>query len=133
MATVELQIPALSAYVGIVRLALSSLARTAGLDEERVDDLKIAVSEACANAVLACERAGGGGPIAVTWDQNDGRLVIEIGGPGEGLDPRSVDLSDTQSVRFAMSAELLRSLVDELEFTKRRGGGVSTHISFVVG
>ena len=57
MALVQLEIPPRSPYVGVVRLALSSLARAAGLDEEKVDDIKIAVSEACANAVLNNEEA----------------------------------------------------------------------------
>ncbi|HEX2196059.1 MAG TPA: ATP-binding protein, partial [Actinomycetota bacterium] len=55
---VRLEIPPQSAYVAIARLAITSLGRGAGLDEEKLDDLKIAISESCANAVLAVQESG---------------------------------------------------------------------------
>ena len=55
MDSAEIQIPPRPEYVGVLRLALGSLARTVGMDEESIDDLRIAISEACTNAVIAQE------------------------------------------------------------------------------
>ena len=127
---VELSIPPRSPYVGVVRLAVSSLARSAGLDEERVDDLKIAVSEACANAVLNNEEAGSTEPVAVTWSEDPGLVRIEVSDRGATAAVSSGDEVDTQgfSTRAVMSIALLRSLVDTFEFEARAGGGMTTRL-----
>jgi anti-sigma regulatory factor (Ser/Thr protein kinase) len=122
---VELEIPPRSPYVGVVRLVIAALARNAGLDEEAVDDLKIAVSEACANAVLSSEEAGSDEPVSVTWDEGGEDLVIEIsdhgtpyhGGGGDPLDSQGL------SSRLAMSMALLQSLVPRCEFSDSEAGG----------
>jgi anti-sigma regulatory factor (Ser/Thr protein kinase) len=131
LALVELEIPSKTPYVGVVRLAMSSLARSAGLDEEKVDDIKIAVSEACANAVLNNEEAGSTDPVSVTWNEEPARLVIEVADRGTTLDPSPVREVDTQgfSTRAVMSMALLRSLVDGCEFAARDDGGMTTTLS----
>jgi anti-sigma regulatory factor (Ser/Thr protein kinase) len=133
VATVEIEIPSRSAYVAVVRLALSSLARSAGLDEETVDDLKIAVSEACANAVLSNAEAETDAPVTVTWRDEPDRLLVEVGDRGAVYDPDdpagSVD-SQGYSTRFLMSFSLLQTLVDEWDVTPRDGGGMCAHLAF---
>jgi serine/threonine-protein kinase RsbW len=124
MATVEIQIPSNSAYVRVVRLALASLARTAGADEELVDDLKIAVSEACANSVLAHQESGLDDPVEITWSDDDGRFTVEIADRRKSLEVGPDE--DTQGIasRELMSDALLRSLLDEFDVSDRQGGGV---------
>jgi anti-sigma regulatory factor (Ser/Thr protein kinase) len=133
VALVELEIPARSAYVAVVRLALASLARAAGLDEEVVDDLKIAVGEACTNAVLSHEASGSEAPVTVTWSDDDGdRLIVEVGDRGPVYDPSAPAAHDGQGVstRLVMSLALLRSLVDECSIKPREGGGMCARLGF---
>ena len=130
MATVELSIPPRSVYVGVVRLAIASLARAAGLDEAAVDDLKIAVSEACATAVLGLTETGSDEPISITFVESDDRLELEVAdrgpGPSEGA-----DLEDSQGfdTRSTLSAALLSSLVDDCTISARSGGGTVTRFA----
>jgi serine/threonine-protein kinase RsbW len=130
VATVELEIPPRSVYVGVVRLAVASLARGAGADEETVDDLKIAVSEACANAVLGLERIDADDPIAISFSDDDGKLQLEVADraptPDTERDPQDSQGFDSRST---MSLALLESLVDECEITPREGGGTLTRLS----
>ena len=130
MGQVSLEIPPKSPYVGVVRLALSSLARNAGLDEEKIDDLKIAVSEACANAVLNNEEAGSEEPVHIAWSEQDGSVSIEVGDRGAPVEPDALSQVDTQgfSTRAVMSIALLKSLVDECDFEPREGGGTTTRL-----
>jgi serine/threonine-protein kinase RsbW len=133
VAQVEIEIPSRTAYVAVVRLALASLARSAGLDEELVDDLKIAVSEACANAVLSNEDADGDAPVTVTWTQSSDGVVVEVGDRGAVYDPTSTaEEVDSQgfSTRSLMSSSLLKSLVEECEIGPRDGGGMRTRLFF---
>ena len=47
MDTLKFEIPGKPEYLRMVRLAISSVAATAGFDVEEIDDLKNAVCEAC--------------------------------------------------------------------------------------
>lgn len=126
-----MSIPAGTAYVGIIRLAVASLARSAGFDEERVDDIRIAVSEACTNAVLAHEEAGTQDPITVAWEEAADRIVVQVqdrvGTPaGEGVSPRD---SQGFSSRMVMSVALLEEMADELAL-EATAGGTTARLTF---
>jgi len=112
---VEIQIPARPEYVGVLRLALGSLARSAGMDEESIDDLRIAISEACTTAVMAHEAGDTDEPVTVIWKVDETAVSVEISGMSSA-DAESRDV-DTQgfSTRVAMSEALLKSLVDGYE------------------
>jgi anti-sigma regulatory factor (Ser/Thr protein kinase) len=129
MATVELEIPPRSAYVKVVRLALSSLARSAGLDEEKAEDLKTAASEACTNAVVSNEEAGIDDPVTISWEERPDRITVEVEDRGrlysDGPDPLD---SGSVAVRMTLSVALLRSLVDECDLLPRAGGGTRARL-----
>ena len=128
MTTVELEIPPRSAYVKVVRLAIASLARSKGLDEETIDDLKIAVGEAVANAVIANEEIGSVAPVSIAWSEEPDGLVIEVKDRGAGLgDEDPYDSGGFQS-RLTMSVALLQSLVGRCELLERDGGGTCTRL-----
>jgi anti-sigma regulatory factor (Ser/Thr protein kinase) len=111
-ADVEIQIPPRPEYVGVLRLALGSLARGAGMDEESIDDLRIAISEACTTAVMTHEAGDTDEPVIVVWRVDESAVSVEISGMGSA-EAHSRDV-DTQgfSTRVAMSEALLKSLVD---------------------
>lgn len=115
--------------MGVVRLALASLARNAGLEEETVDDLKIAISEACTNAVEANEASDE--PVQISWDADEARVQIEVEDrrPAVESSPSGVDTQGF-STRHTMSLALLETLADEFELSPRAGGGLSTRLVF---
>jgi anti-sigma regulatory factor (Ser/Thr protein kinase) len=123
---VELEIPPGSAYVAIVRLAIAALARGAGLGEEAVEEFKIALSEACTNAVLVHEESSIHEPVEVRWIEEADRLIVEVSdrGPAPELE-KEADQFDSQgfSSRMLMSRVLLSALADGCEFLPRAGGG----------
>lgn len=126
--SVRLEIPPQSAYVAIARLAITSLGRAAGLDEERLDDLKIAISESCANAVLSVQEAGVDAPIEISFAAGRDALEVVVGHSGT----ERAEIADADSQGFStqrvMSMALLRSLVDELDLSPREGGGVQARL-----
>jgi anti-sigma regulatory factor (Ser/Thr protein kinase) len=126
---VEIEIPSRSAYVGVVRLALAALARSAGLSEESVDDLKIAVGEACANAVILNEENDPGVPVKVHWSHEEGRVVVEVEGAGHPYDSSLSPSGDGFAARMEMSLALLESLVDSCEVTEGLGGAVTARLT----
>lgn len=130
MAEVDIAIPGRPAYVRIVRLAVASLARSSGLEDEAIEDLKIAVGEACANAVLEAEPGAEG--VKVRWSDEPERIVVEVGDSPAGRSPAvdaptAVD-SGGFSTRLVMSTALLESLVDECEVVNYEGGGIHARL-----
>ena len=131
MAVVELEVPPRSVYVGVVRLAISALGRSLEMDDDAVEDLKIAVSEACANAVIAHEEAQLTDPVKVAWDDDAGRVQIEVTSAGRPpIDAGTEALTTTGSLasRDVLSLALLQSLVDECTVEDLAGGGSVTRL-----
>ena len=59
--SLELQVPSRTEYIAVVRLVVASLVSARrSVADERIDDLKLAVSEACTNAIEANVASSGG-------------------------------------------------------------------------
>ncbi|HVM34928.1 MAG TPA: ATP-binding protein [Actinomycetota bacterium] len=121
MTRVQLEIPPSPVYAGVARLAVAALARSAGFNEDRVEELKIAAGEACANAVLHNE--GSGTPVVISWVEDPEAVVVEVADRGTDHD------ADEGSERMAMSMALLQSLVDAYEVSPRDGGGMCARLT----
>ena len=69
--SLELQVPSRTEYIAVVRLVVASLVSALrSVAAERIDDLKLAVSEACTNAIEAnVASSGGRQPVVVrVWE-----------------------------------------------------------------
>lgn len=96
-----------------------------GLDAGRVFDLKVAVSEACANAVehSGCART----PLELcAWFHAD-RLVFEIVDRGDFRVPQSERGERAES--RGLGLPLMVALMDEVRFLKIPGGGTNVTLS----
>ncbi|MBI1759597.1 MAG: ATP-binding protein [Actinobacteria bacterium] len=90
MATVTLRLSPRRAHVRTARLVAAAMARRSGVSEELLDEVRLAVGEACARAVQIHERNGDGGPVIVEMvDGVQFELVVHDGLAGGAL--RSVD------------------------------------------
>jgi serine/threonine-protein kinase RsbW len=76
-AVVRLSFPAKTDYLLLARLALSGLAREAPVDEELLADLKLAVTEACGNAVRHAYPEGAGEVCVVHRRRGLDRVIVE--------------------------------------------------------
>jgi serine/threonine-protein kinase RsbW len=137
VAVVELEIPARPAYLSLVRLvvdaAVGSLAP--GLSATRLDDLKIAVTEACSNAIEAHEAIYADGPVVVRCTIDDHQVTVEVVDQGRGFDPDRVEAlpAATDPRRLVhesgLGIPLMRTLTDEVVFTPAADG---TKVSLTV-
>ncbi|HLO10864.1 MAG TPA: anti-sigma B factor RsbW [Pseudoneobacillus sp.] len=83
---IEMIIPAKPEYVGVVRLTLSGVASRIGFSYEDLDDLKIAVSEACTNAVLHAYKNNGQGEVKIGFGLYQNRIEIMVADDGNSFD-----------------------------------------------
>jgi anti-sigma regulatory factor (Ser/Thr protein kinase) len=98
MPTVEVSFSALPAHVRTARLIALAVARRAGVDEGLLDEVRLAVGEACSRAVGINQSLNGTAPVVMRLTDEQGRFTVEVvdkGSPGdavaepdlEGLDP----------------------------------------------
>lgn len=77
MALVELSFPARPVHVRTARQVAVSLARRAQLADEVLDEIRLAVAEACGLALAVLRQARDDGPVAVVFDDSDG-FTVEV-------------------------------------------------------
>ena len=73
--TVELRLPADSAYASVLRTLTAGLAARVDFTMDDIEDLRIAVSEA---AAMVLEEADAGGVLDCRFQVGPGRLALEI-------------------------------------------------------
>src|SRR5690242_5461031 len=79
MATVELRFSALPEHVRTARLVAAAVARRAGVDEAVLDEVRLAVGEACTRAVGLHLSNGVDAPVRVTLTEEEKKFSIEVG------------------------------------------------------
>jgi anti-sigma regulatory factor (Ser/Thr protein kinase) len=76
----EVRLPADRRYVIVAKRAAAGFAAVAGLDVEALDDLVIAVAQACENAITLTERVAGpgNGHIRLLFNLEDNSLAVDV-------------------------------------------------------
>ncbi|MFJ8150160.1 ATP-binding protein [Streptomyces sp. NPDC096094] len=127
MATVELRFSALPEHVRTARLVAAAVARRAGVDEAVLDEVRLAVGEACTRAVGLHQHVGITAPVKVSLIEEEKQFSIEVGDeaphavPGAG-DPGAVD--DVEAEEDEMGLAVISGLVDDVEVTAGEDGGL---------
>lgn len=128
-----LSIPADPEQVRTARLFAGATARHFGLDEETVEDLKVAISEAVTNAIRAHTDAGTDEPIRVLATAGADSIRFDVVDRGAAAAARTViaDGDYTPPVGFGDSTLgllVISSLFPRVEFTPNPDGGTTVSI-----
>jgi serine/threonine-protein kinase RsbW len=111
-----------------IRRFVEMVAEEASIDANKAFDLKVAVSEACANAV---EHSGGQhAPLQVYAFLYPDRIVFEICDSGDFRVPGAPQPASGEPMgrdNRGLGLPLMVALMDEVRFAKTRGGG--THVT----
>ena len=112
---VELEIPSAPEYVGVVRQAIEGIARRMHFDATQIEDLKIAVGEACTNSIKhGCPRDDTHVVENRCTVESDG-LTVEV--RNNIADCRSPDIPVTPDTNRegGLGLYLIRQLMDEVD------------------
>jgi serine/threonine-protein kinase RsbW len=123
---VKLSFPAKAEYLVLARLALAGMARTMPVGPELLADLKLAVTEACGNAVRHAYGAEAG-VVRLAFILADDRLQMTVEDEGAGIDSAtallaSPDGSSERPTDGGMGISIMRAIVDELDVRSGPGG-----------
>lgn len=127
---VNLSLPSKPEYVSVARLTASFVANKMGFDIEAIEDIKLAVGEACNNAVL---HAGTSISYNLEFTQNSEMLVIEIKDFGDGFNTNSYSepkLDEPQENGLGLF--IIKSLMDNVSIESKQGEGTKIVMSKIV-
>ncbi|MFF3328932.1 ATP-binding protein [Streptomyces sp. NPDC002888] len=127
MAIVELRFSALPEHVRTARLVAAAVARRAGVDEAVLDEVRLAVGEACSRAVGLHRNSGVSEPVKVVLIEEEKQFSIEVGdeaphaapgdrSPGDPADDVEIEEDD-------MGLAVISGLVDDVEVSTGEHGG----------
>lgn len=133
-APVVLRFAPLPEHVRTARLVAVALARRAGVEDGLLDEVRLAVGEACSRAVGLHRSAAPEVPIVVHLDDGRERFGVEVvdvvsGGPvpkpeEENVEKLGGDGGFAEDTGADMGLAVLRGLVDDLHVELTSGGGV---------
>lgn len=127
---VQLNLPATADYVDIVRLNLYGIATKMGFTYEEIEDMKVAVSEACNNSVLYAYNHEDG-MVEVTFEIGSDALMITVKDDGEsfesyGTGDQPATLHDKELGEAQIGGlgfYLMQALMDDVSVTNEAGKG----------
>lgn len=130
MAVVELHLSALPAHVRTSRLVVVAAARRAGLPDELLDELRLAVGEACSRAVVLHTRHAPDVPVRLTVLDDPSGLTVSVTDSGPAAGPAPTDLEagllEPDGGDPDVALAVLSGLLDDVRVEPSSGGTTIT-------
>lgn len=130
--SVKLTLPAEAEYLDIVRLTLYGVTSKLGFSYEEIEDMKVAVSEACNNVIVHTYEPDESGVLEVSFDPVRNGVFITIKDQGQSFDHiqkiesiSSLHNKSLQEVRTGgLGLYLMQALMDKVEVKGENGSEV---------
>jgi serine/threonine-protein kinase RsbW len=127
---IELTFPAHSRYLVLARLSIAGIAPVARLSEDVLADLKLAVTEACANVVRHAYEEDDEGVVRVRLTLDGSSLTIEVADHGRGIGASAiVPRTESSLPEAGMGLSIIRAVVDEFEIESPPAGGTVVRLT----
>jgi serine/threonine-protein kinase RsbW len=130
MATVEVTFTPLPVHVRTARLVATAVARRSGVAESLLDEVRLAVGEACSRAVEAHQRHCPGEPIRVSLTDDGERFQVVVTDAVQGSEH---DLPAGVSLPAGTGAEGGNGAAPDVDFASASGGSVPLRLPEDVG
>jgi serine/threonine-protein kinase RsbW len=122
--TVRFELPRDAVTIPILRRLCGRSLEVVGAEESIIDDVELALTEACAN-VLRHVEDGAVYEVLVGFDES--RAFLDVIDHGPGFDPGAVNApnADDESGR---GLQLMHELMDSVHFDSASGVGTTVHL-----
>lgn len=111
---VDLRIPCKAEWVALARLSVAAVASRLNFSIDEIEDIKLAVAEACTNAI---QHAHGSPFIEIKAEAAPGSLRLSVRDYGRGTRPENIRSRDQTDERVGgLGVFLIRSLMDEVDY-----------------
>lgn len=127
---IKMEITANPEYVSIIRLTTSGIANKVGFCIDDIEDLKVAISEACTNAI----KHSLDDRFTIIYSMIENGLTIEIIDNGKGYDITTVNEPDIDNLKESgMGLFIIESLMDDVIVESQEGKGTSIKMTKYLG
>ena len=124
---IELHIPSVMGYEKIAMETAASMAKRMGFTEDRIEDLKTAVAEACINAIEHGNEMDSSTKVAITLTAEESKLQVTVKDEGKGMgktsSPSIVSKIEGKDKTRGWGIFLIKSLMNEVKFEPSPEGG----------
>jgi serine/threonine-protein kinase RsbW len=133
---IELHIPSVMGFEKIATECAASAAKKMGFTEDRIEDLKTAVAEACLNAIEHGNKMETGTKVGLTLTVEESSLHVAVKDEGKGVGqislPNIEDKIAGKEKTRGWGIFLIKSLMNEVKFeTTPEGGNVVKMIIYL--
>jgi len=134
--TVEVRLPSRLGYEKVAMSTASAVAKLMGFREDRVEDLKTAVAEACINAIEHGNRLNEKLSVGVVLSVDADSLEVKVIDDGKGMKGRPTKPDIDRKMHGdedprGMGMFLIQALVDEAEWVAG-ANGMSSYVRLVI-
>ncbi|MFP5204002.1 MAG: ATP-binding protein [Acidobacteriota bacterium] len=134
--TVEVRLPSRMGYEKVAMSTAASVAKLMGFREDRIEDLKTAIAEACINAIEHGNRLNEKLSVGVVLSAGAGALEVKVIDDGTGIrkTPAKPDIDRKmhgEEDPRGMGMFLIQALVDEAEWVTGADGR-SSYVRLVI-
>src|SRR3954470_13997498 len=127
--TTELRLPSRLGFEKVAMSTAATVAEIMGFSEDRIEDLKTAVAEACINAIEHGNRLDASQTVLVVLAIDENTLEVKIVDNGLGTGKKAIrspnierKMQGEEELR-GMGIFLIQSFVDEAEWVSDKRGG----------
>jgi len=136
MATVELSFTALPAHVRTARLVATAVARRSGVDESLLDEVRLAVGEACSRAVEGHQLYCPAEPVRLALTDLAGRFEVEVtdncvpgalwpaGQAASGAAAGGLAVDSNGGLPAGLGIAVIESLADDVQISETPAGTI---------
>ncbi len=130
---IEVNIPSELGYEKVAMESAAAVAKIMGFHQNKIDDLKTAISEACTNAIEHGNRLQKDTMVMVTLKMRKKSLEVNVKDQGGGvrkkiINPKIEDQINGFKDMRGWGMFLIKNLVDEVEYKERSKGGNETRM-----
>jgi serine/threonine-protein kinase RsbW len=134
--SVEVRLPSRMGFEKVAMSTASAVAKLMGFREDRIEDLKTAVAEACINAIEHGNRMNEKLSVGVVLSADADRLEVKVIDDGKGMktQPHKPDIDKKihgEEDPRGMGMFLIQALVDEAEWVAG-ANGKSSYVRLVI-
>jgi serine/threonine-protein kinase RsbW len=134
--TVEVRLPTRLGYEKVAMSTASAVAKLMGFPEDRIEDLKTAVAEACINAIEHGNRLNENLSVGVVLRAHTDALEVKVIDDGTGVTKRPAKPDIDRKMHGeedprGLGMFLIQSLVDEAEWVTG-GDGNSSYVRLLI-
>ncbi|MGH7728189.1 MAG: ATP-binding protein [Vulcanimicrobiaceae bacterium] len=113
LGTVELQIPIKPEWVAVARLAVAAIANRLPFSVEEIEDLKLAIAEAC---TICIQQAEASEAIDITCEASTSQLRVHVRDHRYRGRPESLERPDSAVPAEGLGVFLIQALMDHLDY-----------------